>query len=77
MRLQAYDFEIRHEPGKGNIADPLSRLPTIEKEPIPFDEETELHVNAVVSVTNLSALTLEEVKKCNLAAGFAQRSDKA
>lgn len=45
LRLQAYRYQIKFKSGKTNLADPLSRLLTCA--PIPFDEETEIFINAI------------------------------
>lgn len=44
LRLQTYDYEIIHRPGKSNIADPLSRLIKIpEKSHIKGSDEAYIH----------------------------------
>ena len=47
LRLQRYDFSIRHMPGKYNIADYLSRQPT-PATAAPTDDPAEAYINQVV-----------------------------
>ena len=69
LRLAPYDFEIQHIPGKGNIADFLSRHPSsLLKDDILFDDDDE--VNAVydnalpphISIDNIIAATKEDIE---------------
>lgn len=59
LRLQPYDFELKHIAGKTNIADVLSRLCTQVDEA--FDDDSEYYLCAVSG--DLSAITLEEIRK--------------
>ena len=58
LRLQPYDFQIKHIQGANNISDVLSRLCT--KEDAPFDESTQHFLCAVGELPN--AITLEEIR---------------
>ncbi|XP_055590487.1 uncharacterized protein K02A2.6-like [Uranotaenia lowii] len=58
LRLQPYDFEIKHIPGLANISDALSRL-CIQTDP-PFDEGSTHFLFAIGE--GLTAITLDQIK---------------
>ncbi|XP_062538003.1 uncharacterized protein K02A2.6-like [Armigeres subalbatus] len=58
LRLQPYDFQIKHIEGTKNISDVLSRLCT--KEDAPFDENTQHFLCAIGE--SPAAITLEEIR---------------
>ncbi|XP_062538768.1 uncharacterized protein K02A2.6-like [Armigeres subalbatus] len=53
LRLQAFDYSLKHIAGEKNVADVLSRLSTLEPEP--FDYSEELFVNEVATVAAINA----------------------
>lgn len=61
LRLQGYDFSVVYKEGKGNLADPLSRLSAVDKNPEPFDEESEDYVNAILNSSVPEAVSIEEI----------------
>lgn len=61
LRLQGYDFKVVYKEGKGNLADPLSRLSAVDKNPEPFDEESEDYVNSIVQTAVPEAVSIEEI----------------
>ncbi|XP_043245887.1 uncharacterized protein K02A2.6-like isoform X1 [Amphibalanus amphitrite] len=61
-RLLVYDFEIRHVPGKCNVADGLSRLPAVGAEAAPDDEE-QLVAEIAERVERLSAVSRGELRE--------------
>lgn len=61
LRLQGYDFTVVYKEGKGNLADPLSRLSAVDKNPEPFDEESEEYVNAILHTAAPRAVSIEEI----------------
>lgn len=63
LRLQQYEFTVRHKSGKENIADPFSRMSATDKNPETFDEESEHYVNAIVDMAVTSAVSLEQIKE--------------
>lgn len=61
LRLQAFEYNIKHIPGEKNVADVFSRLSTLE--PTPFDYSEELFVNEIASMAaNNAALRWEEIE---------------
>ncbi|XP_058840882.1 uncharacterized protein K02A2.6-like [Topomyia yanbarensis] len=58
LRLQSYDFHVKHIPGPTNIADIVSRL--CPQSDTPFDEATEHYLCPLRE--DLSAITLQEIK---------------
>lgn len=60
LRLQAFKFKVVYKPGKLNIADPLSRLCTFEKENS-FDAEGEFHIFRVVEQNTPKALKISQI----------------
>lgn len=64
MRLQSFNYNILHQPGKGNIADPLSRLLEITETPKSTGTE-DLYVRLVATHASHepSALSLEDVQR--------------
>lgn len=60
MRLQSFRFVVIHIPGKVNIADPLSRLPTYTKCKT-YDQFGEETIYAIVQKAMPTALTTEDV----------------
>lgn len=59
LRLQPFDFEIKHIAGQANISDPLSRL--CSQIDAPFDENADHYLCAIGE--GLMAITLEEIRK--------------
>lgn len=62
MRLQSFRFKIIHIPGKVNIADSLSRLPSF-KHCTTYDCVGEASILAIMESAKPTALTIEEVSK--------------
>lgn len=60
LRIQEFDFRVKHILGKKMIADFLSRA-TSEKEGDPFDSDTEITVNSILEADG-RALTEEDIK---------------
>lgn len=58
LRLQAYNYKVVYQPGKMNIADPLSRL-CMTPYATPFDNEH--HVNQIVQYARPIALSLKTI----------------
>lgn len=58
LRLQPFDFEIKHIAGQTNISDSLSRL--CSQTDVPFDDNAEHYLCAVVE--GLAAISLEEIQ---------------
>ncbi|XP_043471652.1 uncharacterized protein K02A2.6-like [Leptopilina heterotoma] len=58
LRLQAYNYKVVYQPGKMNIADPLSRL-CMTPYATPFDNEH--HVNQIVQYARQIALSLKTI----------------
>ena len=66
LRLQPYDFSVKHRPGRENIADPLSRLLYRKVEPDSRQRCTEEYVRfAAVSATP-TALTTREIEEASV-----------
>lgn len=63
LRLQSYDYKVIYQPGKNNIADPLSRMSVTDPVKQSFDEITELHVRKVVEWNCPKAITQREMEK--------------
>lgn len=61
LRLQSYNFKIVYNPGKNNIADPLSRLCTIDETPEPFDDDN--YINLVVEQSRPIAISQSELRQ--------------
>lgn len=62
LRLQGFQYMVKHIPGEQNIADVLSRLSTLHAEP--FDIAEELFVNEVAKVAAAStAIRWEELER--------------
>lgn len=61
LRLQSFDYNIKYQPGKTNIADPLSRLCVLDKGE--FDIGTEDHIRAIVVTDVPISLKVEEIAK--------------
>lgn len=60
LRIQAFDYTVKHVPGEMNIADVLSRLSTLK--PVAFDLSEELFINEVVAAAaNNIAIRWEEI----------------
>lgn len=53
LRLQAFDYSIKHIAGEKNVADVLSRLATLV--PTPFDYSEELFVNEIANAAATNA----------------------
>ena len=63
LRLMAFEYTIRYEPGPTNIADPLSRLSTVSQGgPTPTEE----YVRVIAAETLPSAVSWDEVQKASL-----------
>ena len=67
LNLQGYTFNLRHQPGKDNPSDYISRHPSISSSPKEQREHQEanllnLHVNAIIRDDLPSAVTLEQMK---------------
>ena len=60
LRLQAFHFKLKYEPGLTNIADILSRKPFFDT---PKVNETEHFVNYVVSNSIPKTLTFYEIRE--------------
>ncbi|XP_055604561.1 uncharacterized protein K02A2.6-like [Uranotaenia lowii] len=61
LRLQAFDYKIKHIAGEKNVSDVLSRLSTLEAKP--FDYSEELFVNEIASAAaNNAAIRWEELE---------------
>lgn len=58
LRLQSYNFKVKHSPGKTNIADPLSRLCEVATNPTALFED---HVQAVTESARPVAIPLQEI----------------
>lgn len=68
LRLMSFDYKIMYRPGKGSIADPLSRLcQTVPNNGPSFDEETERIIRFITEDTCPIALSLQEIEQatCN------------
>lgn len=61
LRLQSYEYEIEHLPGKWNIADAFSRLCKNEPEKDSFDEISELQVANLVQDPIYKAISRKEL----------------
>lgn len=66
LRLQSYKFKVIYKPGKNNIADPLSRLLVIHKQPVCFDAGTEVHVNHIAATAAPVAIKFGEIDELSL-----------
>lgn len=61
LRLQAFDYTVKHVAGEKNVADVLSRLSTLE--PTPFDYSEELFVNEIANIAaSIAAVRWEEIE---------------
>lgn len=65
LRLQSFRFRIVHIPGKANIADPISRLPSFQ-ECTTYDQHGESMLMAIIETAKPEAMTLEEVVDATL-----------
>lgn len=66
LRLQSYNYKVIYQPGKSNIADPLSRLLQHTNETrscTTFDEGSEHYVNWVATTAKPVALKMDEIIK--------------
>ncbi|XP_055609554.1 uncharacterized protein K02A2.6-like [Uranotaenia lowii] len=62
LRLQGFQYNVKHIPGHKNIVDALSRLSTLK--PVPFDVAEELFVNGVgQAAASTAAIRWEEVDR--------------
>ena len=62
LRLQSYDFDITHIPGKVNPADMLSICPTPHDDSaVEESEKTERYINSIIVYNIPKAVTLSEV----------------
>lgn len=62
FRLQSYKYKVVYQPGKNNIADPLSRLVSDSKRNT-FDEVSEHHVNAIVETAAPVAIKIVDIQQ--------------
>ena len=62
LRLQSFKFVVKYRKGKGNIADPLSRL-LPDKEEYSLDEESTFLVGAIMQSAAIDIQELEDVVK--------------
>lgn len=53
LRLQNYDFDVKHIPAHSNVADALSRLIKSSQHDEPFDEENDKHILFVLEAGTL------------------------
>lgn len=60
LRLQPYNFRIKHIPGSSNISDVLSRLCPQSDSEKPFDDESEHYLCAIED--RFAAITLHEIQ---------------
>lgn len=58
LRLQSYNYKVIYQPGKTNIADPISRLCLLPKS-IPTSKENYIH--QIVDITRPVAVSLKEI----------------
>jgi hypothetical protein len=65
LRLQSFDYEIVHKPGKQNIADPISRLSITDSAEV-FDQDTEDYIYHIVEVTKPKEMSVESIRKYSL-----------
>ena len=62
LRLQSYEFEIKHIPGKKNPADVLSNNPIeANKENYNESQETEKYINTIIAEAAPKAITISEI----------------
>lgn len=72
--MSAFNYSIVHKPGKGNIADFLSRHPILAKECDKLDDET--MINRLISYYKPSAISVEELsKECKADAQYRQLAE--
>lgn len=62
LRLQAFKFQVIYKPGKSSIADPLSRLCTLQSDAT-FDEPNQHHIYFLVKEAVPKALTISDLAK--------------
>lgn len=62
LRLQTYTFKVKHIPGKQNIADCLSRMPSKEVDPF-FVEDSETHVKFVAETSTPNAMSTRQIER--------------
>lgn len=73
LRLQSYKYIVKYQPGKSNIADPLSRLsfPIEPQQPSVCGTAAEQYVNWIISCAEPQAIKLAEIQmECENDAGF-------
>lgn len=61
LRLQSFKYTVIYQPGKMNIADPLSRLCDTNSTEQEFDEETEHYVSLIATYAAPIAVRLSEI----------------
>lgn len=65
LRIQPFEFNVVYRKGKENIADSLSRLSAVDKNPEQFDEDSEHYVNALTEASDIQAVQIHEIKTCS------------
>ena len=66
LRLQAYDFSVKHIPGKKNIADALSRLVNHKQQSNQQSTQAENYVRFVAVQATPVALTTREIEQASI-----------
>lgn len=61
LRLQPYDFKVEFRPGKGNLADYLSKHPGQEAKTFRHSKIAEKYLNFIVSSSKPKALTIKQI----------------
>lgn len=63
LRLQSYKYRVEYQPGKKNVADPLSRLCKIPEDLPPTQDH---FIHQIVEHTRPVAVSLKEIIECSL-----------
>lgn len=66
MRLQSYKYKVVYQPGKKNIADPLSRLVNEESDMSIASQMDEDYINWIVSQAEPKAIKLDEIRNASI-----------
>lgn len=61
LRLQSFDFEVKYQPGEGNVADPLSRLLTRNHD----DTSVEI-IGNIVDYSRPSGISIEDIERATI-----------